>query len=354
MKKLPLYVSLLVASAWATPSEAQFLFRKPRGATVAPANTANTANTGSAANSANAASQRIAELIGAAQTDAEERKRAQAVGALRNFDGNTHPEVPAVLADVARSDKSAAVRQQAIESLAALRPTSQLAGQTLEWSAAQDPSWRVRWEAKTALLRYNLAGYSKTTPQGAPASQPSTQEPPLMDSPPGPRGYGAPPSRPPSVQLPPRVETPPSRAMSEANPAGPAPAPQPSGGSFLSRILPGRKTAPAAAPSAPTFNQPLPGAATSPPPLLETPPPIVIEGPPSAKAQFAAPLPNLAQGKNTPPPSTKGGEVTEPVFRPAGQPAPRPGPGFTTAEPQRRNTIPPAQVEEIPLLIPPM
>lgn len=218
MKKLPLYVSLLVASAWATPSEAQFLFRKRGTATQsAPASAPNPAKTPVSA------SQRIAELIGAAHSESEERKRVQAVGALRNFDANSHPEVPAVLADLARSDKSTAVRQEAVESLAALRPTSQLAGQTLEWSAAHDPSWRIRWEAKTALLRYNLSGYSKTTPQGTTPqgtpAQPPTQEPPLLETPSGPRGYNAP-NYPPSVQLPPRVDSPPSRGMSEANPAG--------------------------------------------------------------------------------------------------------------------------------------
>src|SRR5262249_39491260 len=104
--------------------------------------------------------QRVPELILLVKTDPDERKRAQAAEELREYDATTFTEIVPVLVDVLANDKKQSVRSEALTSLAKIRPVTTLAGQAMERAAAQDESLRVRWQAKSALPKYHLAGYS--------------------------------------------------------------------------------------------------------------------------------------------------------------------------------------------------
>jgi hypothetical protein len=150
-----------------TPAPAQRLFKKAK---VNPA-------------------QRVPELILIVKTDADERKRIHAAEELRDYDAATFTEIVPVLADVLLLDKKAAVRLEALHSLAKIRPVSATAGQAMEKAAADDEALRVRLQARTALTRYHLAGYSsKKGPTTSTSAKPATAEPPVNDPPlPAPR-----------------------------------------------------------------------------------------------------------------------------------------------------------------------
>jgi hypothetical protein len=157
MKRLPTLLVLLALPTFAMPAHAQWLFRKSRPI----------------------AAQRVPELILILKTETDERKRAQAAEELREYDAKTYTEIVPVLVDVLSHDKKSTVRLEALSTLAHLRPVNQAAGQALEHSATSDESLRVRLHAKSALLKYHLAGYSaKNEPS---VLQPTMQEPPLGD-----------------------------------------------------------------------------------------------------------------------------------------------------------------------------
>jgi HEAT repeats len=157
MVRLRLLFLLALAPAWlASGAQGQFLFKKTRPTP----------------------SQRVPELILTVKTEGDERKRAQAAEELRDYDTRTFTEIVPVLVDVLQHDTSTSVRLEALTSLSRVRPVNQSAGQALE-QAAHDESWRVRLQAKSALLKYHLAGYSRNDQTGAPAA--TAQEPPLAD-----------------------------------------------------------------------------------------------------------------------------------------------------------------------------
>jgi hypothetical protein len=106
------------------------------------------------------------------------QKRAQAAEELRDYDSVKFAEIVPVLVDVLKNDKKPTVRVEALNSLAKIRPVTALAGQAIEKAAADDDTWRVRWQAKAALTKYYLAGYTskKSEPKGA-----TTDEPPLAE-----------------------------------------------------------------------------------------------------------------------------------------------------------------------------
>jgi hypothetical protein len=164
MRRLLILALLLATPSWAVPARAQGFFSKR----VRPNPI-----------------QRVPELIVTIKSDPDERKRTQAAEELHNFDARTYAEIVPVLVDVAQSDQKAAVRQEALNSLARLRPISQPAGQALERAAAHDESWRIRFQAKSALVKYHLAGYSSSSKgdPAAPVRNVTTAEPPLADPP---------------------------------------------------------------------------------------------------------------------------------------------------------------------------
>src|SRR5215207_10196764 len=102
---------------------------------------------------------RVAELLGILKSDADEHKRAAAAEELREFDGNSFPDIVPVLIDALAQDAKASVRAEAAQSLGKIRPITQNAGAALEQALAKDSSMRVRLQARSALLAYNWAGY---------------------------------------------------------------------------------------------------------------------------------------------------------------------------------------------------
>jgi hypothetical protein len=159
MKRLQGLLVLIALPAFALPAQAQIFFKKSR---PAPA-------------------QRVPELILILKTESDERKRGQAAEELREYDAKTYSEIVPVLADVLHNDKNAHVRLEALNSLARLRPVSQPAGLAIEHAAANDESLRIRLQAKSALLKYHIAGYSASNKNEPSVFQPSMQEPPLVD-----------------------------------------------------------------------------------------------------------------------------------------------------------------------------
>jgi hypothetical protein len=102
--------------------------------------------------------ERVPQLIATVKTDQDEDKRAGAAKELREFDPAAFPEVVAVLIDVLQHDSKVSVRAEAVQSLGKLRPISQEAGWALE-QATRDSSFRVRWQARNALIGYRISGY---------------------------------------------------------------------------------------------------------------------------------------------------------------------------------------------------
>jgi hypothetical protein len=127
--------------------------------------------------------ERVPQLLSILRTDPDENKRVGAAKELREFDPKVFPGIIHILVDVLKHDQKAAVRVEVVQTLAKLRPISPEAGMALE-SAEEDPSWRVRWQARQSLLSYRLSGYRsppkpEATSQAAPpASKPTTNSAP--------------------------------------------------------------------------------------------------------------------------------------------------------------------------------
>jgi hypothetical protein len=166
MKRLLTISLLLMLPAWAAPAPAQGFFSKR--ARPNP-------------------NQRVPELIYMIKSDSDERKRANAAEELQNYDARNYSEIVPVLLDVAQNDPRPSVRQEALNSLGRLRPVNPAVGQVLERAASHDDSWRVRLQAKSALMKYHMAGYSsaaKAETAGTPPSRNvTTAEPPLAEPP---------------------------------------------------------------------------------------------------------------------------------------------------------------------------
>jgi hypothetical protein len=126
------------------------------------------------------APQRVSELIVALKFEKDAHKRADAAEELRQFDLKDFPEIIPVLIEALQNDAATGVRIEAATSLGRLRPISAPAGQALEKAAANDANLRVRLQAKTSLVYYQLSGYHapKKSEQG-PALPGRTDEPPL-------------------------------------------------------------------------------------------------------------------------------------------------------------------------------
>jgi hypothetical protein len=105
--------------------------------------------------------------LGKVKGDKDERQRVAAAAELRQFEGNSFPEIAFVLMDVLQSDSAASVRLEAAVSLARLRPSTQEAQQALQQAAAKDGSLRVRMQARTSLMFYHVSNTpKKSEPQG--------------------------------------------------------------------------------------------------------------------------------------------------------------------------------------------
>jgi len=279
MRTLAVALLFTISLVWLTPADAQIFGKKTK---TPPA-------------------QRLGELLGQAKSDPSESKRAAAAEELREYDAKSYPEVVPVLIDIARTDKSPAVRTEAIDSLSRIRPVSQSAGQTIEWTAAHDDSWKVRWHAKSALSRYQWAGYraAKNDKNDGKATTTTTQEPPLLD---GPRQQI---KQPTASRLPAHKAAPPPAQVQAQPPALPKIVDQP--------------------PQLPVIvTQPQPQVVQQPGPLAPTPPPIIVDGPGAVVAPpLKVPVPAAPMLEPAPRAGAPPMIPAEPNFRPAGQTPPR-------------------------------
>ncbi len=129
-----------------------------------------------------AAAPNCQDVIAVLKSDPDEHKRQAAAEQLRHFDTKTSPDVIPALMDALQRDASVSVRVEAAQSLGKLRPISQDAGVALQLAAVNDPSLRVRMQARTSLIHYQLCGYHTAKIEGPQVNAPSSKEPPLASS----------------------------------------------------------------------------------------------------------------------------------------------------------------------------
>lgn len=129
---------------------------------------------------AKAKSADVPALVTALRTEQDERKRAAAAEKLRQYDPNAHPEIVPALVDAAMGDPKSGVRLEALQTLARYRPVSPQAGWALEQATVKDESMRVRFQARSLLWQYRMAGYRSPKADSPAARGPATRrEPPL-------------------------------------------------------------------------------------------------------------------------------------------------------------------------------
>jgi hypothetical protein len=168
---------------------------------------------------------RVPELLSIVMTDGDENKRYDAVAELRDYDPKQFPQIVPTLIEVLMNDKKPSVRSETAQTLAKLRPVSEQVAQALKYARDKDPSLRVRMQARSSLLSYEMSlGWwwgdrGKLKPDGPPPS--STQEPPL--APPGPPVTTLKPK--PDPLPPPVIVTPPPPVV-PPRPVNPQPIPQ--------------------------------------------------------------------------------------------------------------------------------
>jgi hypothetical protein len=199
-------------------------------------------------------SEHIPVLLATVKSDPDEVKRAAAAEELHSADGTVYSDVVPTLADVLLHDKSAAVRAEAAKSLGSLRPVTQPAGWALDYAAMNDPSPKVRANARASLTAYQMNGYQRTRTEEPPLAQPSASA--ASPAPAPTPNNAAPPMPVPERAAPvPTPNTTTARPVPAAEPPAPVPAPAPEKPRFLSRFWPfGRRQsavpdAPAVAPS---------------------------------------------------------------------------------------------------------
>jgi hypothetical protein len=151
--------------------------------------------------------QRVPQLLKILKEEPDERKRADAVEELRDYDLKAFPEIMSAVVDALQNDPGSSVRAEAANTISKLRPISQQAGFALEQTLQSDSSLRVRMAARTTLWHYYLLGYRSTKPTDK--VQEETEEPPLAD--PDPKKL-APPAPPPPKAMPAVPKAPVSRS----------------------------------------------------------------------------------------------------------------------------------------------
>jgi hypothetical protein len=102
--------------------------------------------------------QHVQQLVITAQTASESSKRVNAVAELRDYSTTTYPQIVPTLVHILRNDKSVAVRIEAAHCLGRIRPLTKMAGDALAEAVQKDSALRVRWQARTSLTLFNVAG----------------------------------------------------------------------------------------------------------------------------------------------------------------------------------------------------
>ena len=113
-------------------------------------------------------SEQVAQICQILKSSGEELVRLQSIEDLRSVEGVSQPMAIVALSDSMVSDRKAGVRAEAALALSKMRPVRQEVGAALEKAITNDPSMRVRLQARSALLQYNLAGYRSA--QNAPVT----------------------------------------------------------------------------------------------------------------------------------------------------------------------------------------
>ncbi len=103
--------------------------------------------------------EQVAQICQILKSSGEEMVRLQSIDQLRGVEGVCQPMAIVALADSMILDKKAGIRAEAAMALSKMRPIRQEVGAALEKAVTNDPSMRVRIQARSALLQYNLAGY---------------------------------------------------------------------------------------------------------------------------------------------------------------------------------------------------
>lgn len=125
------------------------------------------------------AQERVPELIALLRGNPDESLRADAADELRQFDPAVFPDIIPALIDSLLTDKKAGVRAECASSLSKLKGVHAKVGQALEYAMANDPSMRVRLQARSSLFTYQLSGYRST---GKPTAMVQTTEPPIASA----------------------------------------------------------------------------------------------------------------------------------------------------------------------------
>src|SRR5690606_23961734 len=102
--------------------------------------------------------QQVQQLILKIQSSNDSVQRTDAAEDLRDFDIGEFPQIIPVLVNSLKNDKSIQVRIEAARSLGKIRPLTKMAGDALSDAASNDPALRVRWQARTSLAFYTVAG----------------------------------------------------------------------------------------------------------------------------------------------------------------------------------------------------
>ena len=133
--------------------------------------------------------EQITQICQILKTSGEESARLQAIDDLRFIEGTSQHLAVSALIDSLKMDRKSGVRAEAAVALSKMRPIRQEVGSALENSISKDASMRVRIQARSALLQYNLAGYRSshssspiTDPLGQIAKEPNPQTTPSKNA----------------------------------------------------------------------------------------------------------------------------------------------------------------------------
>lgn len=133
--------------------------------------------------------ERVQKLITIASSCRNAYERSDAVQELRNFDGAAFPQIVPVLVHVLHHDPSVTVRVEAARSLGRLRPLTPMASAALSESIRKDSAVRVRWQARTSLMVFSVAGVGSPASAGPPPGpgtvpgHPGGKAPAVVDAP---------------------------------------------------------------------------------------------------------------------------------------------------------------------------
>ncbi|MGF1583605.1 MAG: HEAT repeat domain-containing protein [Gemmataceae bacterium] len=222
---------------------------------------------------------RVAQLIVQAQTETNYYKRATAISQLREYSAAKYPEIIPVLVQALQTDQAITVRIEAARSLGRIRPLTSMAKSALSHASTGDSAFRVRWQARTSLMYYNVVGLNPNNHAKSGGNDPKVVISPPSGSP-RTSPLGAPgellvPSHPTSVEYPRPLPKGPAAPLKPKQSEPPLAVPVPVGSPQQPRPV---EVPPIPLPHIPVAPPPLQGnpnqqIRTTTPPVLLAPPP---------------------------------------------------------------------------------